>query len=363
MTTEQTNPAASDGAPRVSLLMAAYNGAALIRESIDSLLAQSFTDFELIIVDDASTDGTADIVAAYTDPRIRLLRNLTNRGVVGARNRSFAAARGPFVAILDQDDLSRPRRLEAQVAYLDGHPNCVLVATDIEVMEAGHLRESRYSGLGATGPVVLRWMLHITNPLIHSSVMFRADAVRTLGTYLRQDYALCEDYDFYLRMLALGEIAILPERLTVLREHDGRASKRQEAALAANAVKLLSTDYAPYLGEAAPAAAELMVRLLAASSPVPDGDTLLRTGQFLDRLMQAFLQASNASPIERAAIEQYTGALWWRMVRVSVRSGRLPMLFRHRGRIDAARYARPSLLDRIVWELIGTVRRLRRDTG
>ena len=360
---ELSNSAASQRSPRVSLLMAAYNGAAFIGESIASLLAQSFADFELIIIDDASTDGTAKIVAAYADPRIRLLRNTANLGIVGTRNRGFAAARGIFVAILDQDDLSRPRRLEAQVAYLDGHPDCVLVATDIDVMEAGHLRASRFSGLGATGPVVLRWMLHISNPLIHSSVMFRADVVRSLGIYLRQDYALCEDYDFYLRMLPLGEIAILPERLTVLREHGGRASKRQEAALTANAVKLLSTAYAPYLGEAAPAAADLVVRLLAASNPVPDGDTLLRLGHFLGRLMQMFLQESNASPVERAAIEQYTGVLWWRMMRVSVRSGRLPMLFRHRGRIDAARYARPALLDRIVWELIGTIRRLRRDNG
>ncbi len=91
--------------PRVSVLMTTYNGARFLAESIDSVLAQSFTDFELVVVDDASTDATPSILAGYADPRLRVIRNPVNLGVVGARNRGFADLRGVYVATIDHDDL------------------------------------------------------------------------------------------------------------------------------------------------------------------------------------------------------------------------------------------------------------------
>lgn len=345
------------GAPRVTVLMAAYNGAKLIGESLDSLLAQSFTDFEVVVVDDASTDSTAAVVGTYADPRIRLLRNPANLGVVGTRNRAYAAARGAYIAILDQDDLSRPGRLAAQVEHLDSHPASALVATDIDVIEDGHLRDSGRGSQDATNPAVLRWMLHIGNPLVHSSVMFRAEAARRLGVYLRQDYELCEDYDFYLRLLALGEIAILPQRLTILREHAGRASKRFEAALNANAIHLLSDLYARYLGAEAPEAAELVIRFLATGHPVPEAEALMRLGGLLDRLHAAYAEVTRLSPAEQAVIADYTGRLWWRLVRASLRMGRLPLLFRGYGRAEVAREHRLPPFDLAASALVGLVRR------
>src|SRR5262245_820186 len=127
-------------APRVSVMMAAYNGGNLIRESINSVLAQSFTDFEMIIIDDCSTDDTPEVLRSYTDQRLRILRNEVNLGVVGTRNRGLEEAHGDYIAILDQDDVSRPNRLAAQVAYLDSHPGTVLIASDAEWLEDGKLR-------------------------------------------------------------------------------------------------------------------------------------------------------------------------------------------------------------------------------
>ncbi len=343
--------------PRVTVLMAAYNGAKLIGESIDSLLAQGFDDFEVVVVDDASTDDTATVVGAYNDPRIRLLRNTRNLGVVGTRNRAYAAARGEYVAILDQDDLSRPGRLAAQVAYLDNHPASVLVATDTDIIERDRLRDSGRGSHGDTNPVVLRWMLHVGNPLVHSSVMFRAEAARRLGVYLRQDYEFCEDYDFYLRLLALGEIAILPQRLTILREHAGRASKRFEAALNANAIRLLSDLYGRYLGADSAEAAGLVIRYLATGDAVPDAATLLRLGDLLDRLHTAYAGCTRLSAAERALVADHTGRLWWRLVRASLRMGRLPLLFRSFDRAEVARENRLPPLDLAGSTLVGLVRR------
>src|SRR5260370_39420585 len=96
--------------PRVSVLMTTYNGAAFIRQSINSVLGQSFRDFELIVVDDGSSDTTAAILASYDDQRLRVIRNARNLGIVVARNRGFAAVRGGYVAALDPDDMSSPNR-------------------------------------------------------------------------------------------------------------------------------------------------------------------------------------------------------------------------------------------------------------
>src|SRR6186713_2063521 len=107
--------------PPVSVLMPTHNAAAFVTASIESLLAQTFTDFELIVVDDGSTDATLDVLAAIDDPRLTVIASPDNQGPVHARNRAFAAARGRYIAALDADDLCHPERLARQVAYLDGH--------------------------------------------------------------------------------------------------------------------------------------------------------------------------------------------------------------------------------------------------
>src|SRR5947199_1042993 len=107
----ETPPCHGRSGPLVSVLMATYNGERYIRQSIDSILSQSFADFELIIVDDGSTDSAPTLLQSYSDSRLRVLRNPGNLGVVGSRNRAFAESRGVYVASHDHDDLIRPRRI------------------------------------------------------------------------------------------------------------------------------------------------------------------------------------------------------------------------------------------------------------
>ena len=135
--------------PVVSVLMTTFNGAGFIGASIASVLAQSFSDFELIVVDDGSTDTMAQVLAGIGDPRLRVLRQAVNGGVVAARNAGFLAARGRYVAALDHDDLSHPERLARQVAYLDAHPGVVLVATEIEIEEPAGRKKGLPRPLGA----------------------------------------------------------------------------------------------------------------------------------------------------------------------------------------------------------------------
>ena len=156
-------------APAVSVVTAAYNGAAWLPETLDSLARQRFTDWEAIVVDDCSTDETRDLVAAWPDPRVRLLPLERNGGPVRARNAGVAVARGRYIAGLDQDDLCRPDRLARQVAQLDRDGDCVLVGAAVENLRDGQVRPSAYPA--TTTPDLIAWLLQIENPLVWSGVV------------------------------------------------------------------------------------------------------------------------------------------------------------------------------------------------
>jgi GT2 family glycosyltransferase len=345
------------GAPTVSVLMTTWNGAGFIANSIASVLAQDFADFELIVVDDGSTDDTPRVLAEIGDPRLRVLRQAVNGGVVAARNAGFVAARGRYVAALDHDDLAHPERLARQVAYLDAHPAVVLLATEIEIEAAGRRRPPDHVPGG--DPALIRWLLHVDNPLTWSSVMFRADAVRRLGAFMRPECELADDFDLYHRLLAVGEIARLNEVLTVYRWHASNTTYGREDALNANAVGVLAAAYAPLLGQDAHDAATLVIRHLSDRKPVRDGATLGRLGLYLTRLLAGFCALHGIDARQRAALAHVTGTIWWRCVRAAGRAGAPSLLGHYRLCPDLAAAFQPCVFDRIATALIGSVRKVR----
>ncbi len=347
--------AASAREPVVSVLMTTFNGAGFIGASIASVLAQSFAEFELIVVDDGSTDATAQVLAGVGDARLRVLRQAANGGVVAARNAGFLAARGRYVAALDHDDLSHPERFSRQVAYLDAHPGVVLVASEIEIEEVAGRRRAPDHPTGGD-PALIRWLLHVDNPLTWSSVMFRADAVRRLGAFMRGDYELADDFDLYHRLLGVGEIARLDEVLTVYRWHASNTTYGREDALNANAVKVLEAAYASLLGTDAQDAATLVIRHLSDRKPVRDAATLSRLGRYLTRLLVAFCAAHGIETLQRAKLESVTGAIWWRCVRAVVRSGVPGLLGQYRAQSALSVAFRPSNVDRALSALLGVAR-------
>jgi GT2 family glycosyltransferase len=340
------------------VLLTTYNGAAFIGEAIASLLAQTFRDFEVIVVDDASTDDTPRILANLADPRIRVIRRTTNGGIVAARNHGFAAARGAYVAALDHDDLSRPERLACQVAYLDQHRSVVLLATEIEIAEAGrrHRPDHTYGG----APNIIRWLLYIDNPLTWSSVMFRADAVRRIGAFMRPEAELADDFDLYHRLLAVGEIARLEQSLTIYRVHPGNTSTGHAALLNANAATVLRSAYAPLLGTRAEAAAALVIRHLSERRPVHDLATLGQLGTLLQDLLGSFCRVYQAGAADHATLAQITARTWWRTVRAAVRAGAPRALFVYRRPKDLAEAFRPARRDVATSVAIGCLRSLKR---
>jgi glycosyltransferase involved in cell wall biosynthesis len=210
--------------PRVSVVLAVYNTERYVREAIDSILGQTFEDFEFIIVNDGSTDGTTDILLSYEDPRIVLLRNEQNSGVTRALNRGLARARGEYIARMDPDDFSMPERLEKLVAYLDAHPAVGLVGAWSEWTD--EQLERLFVLKPPTDSPLIKWTLLFRNSFVHPSVMYRRSLIERLGGY-GTDYAL--DRDLWTRLIPETEMANLPEILHKWRRHPDTISvKRAE---------------------------------------------------------------------------------------------------------------------------------------
>ncbi|MFZ1685799.1 MAG: glycosyltransferase [Flavobacteriales bacterium] len=202
--------------PVVTVLLPVYNAGAYLRTAIGSVLVQSFTDFELLLIDDGSTDGSASIIGGFHDPRIRVITHERNRGLVAALNTGLDQARGSFIARMDADDAMRPDRLSKQVAFLEEHPAVAVVAAFVEVMNA----DGEHTGVWDTDRATIteaeiRRMMPRTNCIAHGTVMLRRTMLGDLR--YRGKY---EDWDLWLRMLARGlRFAKLPEVLLDHRVH------------------------------------------------------------------------------------------------------------------------------------------------
>ncbi|QDZ08371.1 glycosyltransferase family 2 protein [Sphingomonas panacisoli] len=304
--------------PVVSVVMAAYNGADLIGETLDSLWAQSFADFEVIVVDDCSTDDTLDVLRACPDPRLRIIAAKHNAGPVRSRNRAFAKARGRYVAGLDQDDICLPERFARQVAYLDAHLDIVLLGTAAAILEDGTVTSSIKSPV--TTPRLVEWLLHIENPLVWSTVMVRRNAVPA-GDFTRPDFLYAEDFDLYNRMARIGGIARLDDPSLLYRKHERGASKRYVDTMQASATRVLEESYAAAGAQNPYADARLIVDHLMRGTPVPDRMTLERLGELIGELQADFLASRAVDEESLAMIRWETALRWGKVVRTALKAG------------------------------------------
>jgi hypothetical protein len=309
--------------PAISVIMAVYNGADLIGETLDSLRAQSFSDFEVIIVDDCSTDDTRAVVQGFGDARIRLVSLAANQGVVAARNRALAEARGRYIAALDHDDLCQPDRFARQIAYLDANPGTVLVGTAAAILKDGVVLPGSLAPVST--PMLIAWLLRIENPLVWSSVMMRGDAARRLDPFQRPDMIYAEDFDLYHRIARFGAIARIDDELMTYRRRSGGISQRHVNAMTARGIDILAACYADTLGEEARTIAGLVVRHVMGQQPVPDRATFQQLGEALIRLQEDFLSAHAPDPDSLNLIRWETARRWARIGRIGLRTGQLDL--------------------------------------
>jgi glycosyltransferase involved in cell wall biosynthesis len=213
--------------PRISVIMSVYNAERHLADAIRSILNQTFTDFEFLIVNDGSRDSSAAIMDAFaeSDPRIRVIRQ-ENRGLIASLNRMLDEARAPLVARMDADDISLPTRFERQIAFLSEHTDHGVVGTNThELDEGGIIFEC--SDLHPLDHFGIATAMEYRSPICHPSVMMRRDAILAVGGY-RRPYTHCEDYDLWLRLLERTRLANLPDRLLLYRRSPGQVSARHE---------------------------------------------------------------------------------------------------------------------------------------
>ncbi len=229
-------------APKVSVVMSVYNGEAYLTDAIQSVLDQTFTDFEFIIINDGSTDSSIGILEDFNrrDPRIRLI-DQDNTGLTAALRTGCGSALGQYIARMDADDLSTPLRFEKQVAVLDNDKGLVAVTGDIEhftddgaITNVSQLR---------VNPKLLRFYNCFCNYIGgHGQVMFRRDAYEKAGGY-DPAFRMAQDYDMWARLLAIGDFGNVPEVIYRYRTGHDNISKRSKDEQARHSLRTTRCEY------------------------------------------------------------------------------------------------------------------------
>lgn len=210
--------------PAMSVLMPVYNAGRFLQPAIDSVLSQSFGDFELLLIDDGSTDGSREVVSSQADPRVRpFLRE--HSGLVPVLNFGLRQARGELVARMDSDDLCLPQRLELQHAWMQAHDETVALGAAAQLIDGdGKPFGSKVLPGVEHEQIVYRLLEHDGGSgLLHPTVMLRRDRVLAIGGY-RDAFPVCEDWDLWVRLSRVGKLHALPQVLLKLRKHGGNVT-------------------------------------------------------------------------------------------------------------------------------------------
>src|SRR5690242_1980969 len=203
-----------ENSTKVTVLMPAYNAGKYIAEAIESVLQQTFTDFKLLIIDDGSTDNTEEIIRSFSDKRIHLIHQ-SHHGIAAALNKGLSKAASEYIARFDADDICFPERLMQQVAFLDEHPEVIIIGSDAEYISEDGEHLFHFKSIGHSHQQIIQ-KIHSYCPFIHSSVMYRKEAIIKAGGYSIHAHSF-EDYLLWIQLLKFGKFANLPQQLIKVR--------------------------------------------------------------------------------------------------------------------------------------------------
>jgi glycosyltransferase involved in cell wall biosynthesis len=214
--------------PEVTVLMTVYNGEKYLRDSINSILNQTFMDFEFLIIDDASIDSSRDIILSYNDLRIKLIKNNKNVGQAESLNRGLQEAKAEYVARMDQDDVSLPLRLEKQVIFLDEHPEVGVSGTFAMFIDGNgeDLEVKSYEEM-MTENENLKTQLLFRSCFIHPSVIFRLSLLKDHHLFYEKNAGHAQDYRLWYRMSSICDFVNIPNELYKYRLHKNQLSKNK----------------------------------------------------------------------------------------------------------------------------------------
>ncbi|MGY3211547.1 glycosyltransferase family 2 protein [Mucilaginibacter sp. HD30] len=210
---------------KISVILPVFNGEKFLKEAVRSILNQTYTNFELIIIDDCSTDATPDILTQFnSDVRVRVIRNKANLKVVKTLNKGIQLSHGEYIARMDADDISHPERLEKQVAFLESNPTIGICGTWVETFGA----ENKVMR-AAIEHEHIKVRLFFVNPMFHPSIMFRRDVLQANASVYDEQYTNAEDYGLWVRLIDKVKFANIPTVLLKYRIHDTNVSVFKES--------------------------------------------------------------------------------------------------------------------------------------
>ncbi|MCP5372505.1 MAG: glycosyltransferase [Hyphomicrobiales bacterium] len=355
-----TGSATTGAPPRVTVLMAVYNGETFLRAAMDSILGQTFADFEFVIVEDGSTDSAPGILAAYDDPRIRVLPNGRNIGLTPSLNVGLAAARGEFVARMDADDICTPERLERQVAAMDADPDLALVGSSYRLIDdRGQVVRTKVKPLD---DFQARWVAMFRTPVEHSSAMVRRGVLTAHGLRYDESFRSAQDYDFWLRILDHGRGRVLPDLLLDYRAHGANITASPGMGQLANMRRIALANLDRRWPELA-AVRDDFDALLAMYFAAERGtaESVRRAARAMAALIDGFCRRHQAAPAQRTWVRRQAAGILAEALLRRGRCGRDPGTF-----TALVRYAVPLLapLPMRMWdERMAHRRRPRAGTG
>lgn len=288
--------------------MAVYNGERYLQGTVDSVLAQEFEDFEFLIVNDGSSDGSAEMLEAIDDPRVRILNNEQNIGLTASLNRGLRAARGTYIARVDADDICHPQRLSRQVAFLDQHREYVICGTSYTLIDAHGTPVRRK--IKDFDDFEIRWISQFRTPIEHSTAMFRAEDTVGKQLFYDETYRTAQDFDYWLRVLQQGKGYILADTLMQYRMHDDNITRSLGNSQKTNLKTIGSKNFYQSWPHLAAHFADFEEFLKMYHLEQPANSRSIRNSiATIEQLERTFLRIHNASPTERKWVRKQTSGI------------------------------------------------------
>jgi len=270
--------------PLISVVMPVFNCDSFIAKSVESILGQTLRDFELIIIDDCSTDKTVEFIKGYQDSRITLIQKPENSGLVASLNLGIELARGKFIARMDGDDISDSRRFEKQVAFLNSNPEVMLCGAWLQLLGTEEI--IKYPA----DPENIKIALLDYCALAHPVIMMRKDFITTNKLYYDQGFECAEDYDLWTRAVSVGKLTNIPQVLLFYRIHDNQVTVREQYKQAKNSNLCRLRMLCYPITEISDTDIE-MGELIVESKQINDVAQLQRVVNWLDRLFNHNIKA------------------------------------------------------------------------
>jgi glycosyltransferase involved in cell wall biosynthesis len=270
--------------PTVTVVLPAYNAEKWIERAVASVLGQSLRDFDLIVVDDGSTDNTARCLARQEDARLRIIRHEVNRGLVDSLNEGIEESRGKYIARMDADDFAHPRRLELQVRLLERDLSIGVCGTwfwNVSTKTSTVRTPTRHDHIAAH--------LFFRSPIAHPTVMMRRSFIQASGLRYRSSALHAEDFDLWVRARSMTRFGTVPKYLLEYRSHENQVSWREGEKQNASASKIRLQQLDSMYPDASPEERTLHLRLCEAA-PFSSVSELAMARQWLDQLERANME-------------------------------------------------------------------------